>query len=112
MEKKQAYSSPHNTARCAYWHRTKYAGTGTQYSMAYLEGPRLVGPDPNDDIGTHVPSYEHLFLSISAITNTMTVTHLDLDPHRTSRTCASSPVHEHCCTCLTGVGSDPQGNNW
>jgi len=55
--------------------------------MAYLEGRHalgLVGPNPGDGIGTHAPSYQRPFLSISAIIDTMTVTYLDLNPHRTS----------------------------
>src|ERR1700733_15349289 len=93
MENKQAYSSSHATARSAHWqsHKMSRHGRTLLYGVPWEDRAlqilpvRLIGPDPSDGIGRHAPSYEHLFLSISATTGTMTVTHLDLN-HRTSST--------------------------
>ena len=63
---------------------------------------------------THATSHERLFLfgkkipTTPATTDTVTtVTHLDFNPHRVSRTrTTSSAVHGCCCARLPGVGSN------
>jgi hypothetical protein len=64
---------------------------------------RLPVPSANHDFGTHATSHERLFLfprktyaSTTSTTRTVTVTHLDFNPHRVSRPRTSSPVHEYC----------------
>jgi hypothetical protein len=71
-------------------------------------------------VGTHATSHERLFLfanktPAASSTDTVTVTHLDFNPHRVSRprtSSSSSPVHGCCCARLREVGSNTLRGHW
>jgi hypothetical protein len=105
--------------------------TAAQNAQAYARTPwrtwssdtahvlRPVGAATSYGFGMHATSYERLFLfsrktpasfaSSATIVNTMTVAHLDFNPHRVShprisRASSSSSVHQGCCARPRAVG--------